>query len=112
MFKSKIFLSLIIFFFLLITISIIKNQTRSLEKKIYQLNKKISIKEKDLNGSQFDFFYLSSPDIIEKKINNLGKNNYLPMRHSEIFLNFSSFTNIQNKITILKRDNEKKIKTN
>tara|TARA_X000001036_G_scaffold439368_1_gene490277 strand:- start:1917 stop:2255 length:339 start_codon:yes stop_codon:yes gene_type:complete len=112
MFKSKIFLSLIIFFFLLITISIIKNQTRSLEKKIYQLNKKISIKEKDLNESQFDFFYLSSPDIIEKKINNLGKNNYLPMRHSEIFLNFSSFTNIQNKITILKRDNEKKIKTN
>ena len=67
MFKSKIFLSLIIFFFLLITISIIKNQTRSLEKKIYQLNKKISIKEKDLNESQFDFFYLSSPDIIEKK---------------------------------------------
>ena len=112
MFKSKIFLSLIIFFFLLITISIIKNQTRSLEKKIYQLKKKISIKEKDLNESQFDFFYLSSPDIIEKKINNLGKNNYLPMRHSEIFLNFSSFTNIQNKITILKRDNEKKIKTN
>ena len=112
MFKSKISLPLIIFFFLLLIISIIKNQTRSFEKKIYQLNKKISLKEKDLNESQFDFFYLSSPDIIEKKINNLGKNNYLPMRHSEIFLNFSSFTNIQNKITILKRDNEKKIKTN
>ena len=112
MFKSKISLSLIIFFFLLIIISIIKNETRSLEKKIYQLNKKIFSKEKDLNESEFDFFYLSSPVIIEKKINNLGKNNYLPMNHSKIFLSFSSFTNIQNKITILKRDYEKKIKKN
>ena len=112
MFKSKITLSVIVFLIFLIIISIIKNQTRELEKKIYQLNKKISLKEKDLNESQFDFFYLSSPVIIEKKINNLGKNNYSPIRHSKIFLNFSSFTNIQNKITILKRDNEKKIKTN
>jgi hypothetical protein len=112
LFKAKITLSFLILLIFLIVTSIIKNQTRGLEKKIIQLNNKISLNEKDLNESQFDFFYLSSPDIIEKKINNLGKNNYLPMRHSEIFLNFSSFTNIQNKITILKRDNEKKIKTN
>ena len=97
------------FFFLIIT-STIKNQTRIIEKQINQLNKKISLKEKDLNESQFDFYYLTSPILIEKKIKNLGYEHYLPMEHSKIFLNFSNFTNIQNKITILKNQHEEEIK--
>ena len=68
MFKSKITLSVIVFIFFLIITSIIKNQTRTLEKQINQLSKKISLKEKDLNESQFDFYYLTSPLLIEKKI--------------------------------------------
>ena len=87
MFKSKITLSVIVFIFFLIITSIIKNQTRTLEKQINQLSKKISLKEKDLNESQFDFYYLTSPLLIEKKIKNLSFNNYLPMKHSKIFLN-------------------------
>jgi hypothetical protein len=112
MFKSKITLSVIVFIFFLIITSIIKNQTRILEKQINQLSKKISLKEKDLNESQFDFYYLISPVLIEKKIKNLNFNNYLPMEHSKIFLNLSNFTNIKNKITILKNQHEKKIKKN
>ena len=46
MFKSKITLSVIVFIFFLIITSIIKNQTRILEKQINQLSKKISLKEK------------------------------------------------------------------
>ena len=85
MFKSKITLSVIVFIFFLIITSIIKNQTRTLEKQINQLSKKISLKEKDLNESQVDFYYLTSPLLIEKKIKNLSFNNYLPMKHSKIF---------------------------
>jgi hypothetical protein len=112
MFKSKVALSVTVFVFFLIITSIIKNQTRIVEKQINQLSKKISLKEKDLNESQFDFYYLTSPILIEKKIKNLGYNLYLPMEHSKIFLNLSNFTNIQNKITILKSQHEKEIKKN
>ena len=112
MFRSKITFSVIIFLIFLIITSIIKNQTRSLEKKISQLNKKISLKEKEHNDAQFDFYYLTSPVLIEKKIKILNYNDYLPMGHSKIFLNLSDFTNIQNKITILKNQYEKKIKKN
>jgi len=110
MFKSKIALSVTVFVFFLIITSTIKNQTRIIEKQINQLNKKISLKEKDLNESQFDFYYLTSPILIEKKIKNLGYNHYLPMEHSKIFLNFLNFNNIQNKITILKNQHEEEIK--
>ena len=112
MFKSKIAISVTVFVFFLIITSTIKNQTRIIEKQINQLNKKISLKEKDLNESQFDFYYLTSPILIEKKIKNLGYEHYLPMEHSKIFLNFSNFTNIQNKITILKNQHEEEIKKN
>ena len=56
MLKFKILISIFIFSFFLILTSIIKNQTREIEKKIAKLSSKIHYKEKDLNESQLDFF--------------------------------------------------------
>ena len=64
MLKFKIILSFSIFSLLLIGTSLIKNETREIEKKIYIKSKKIFLKEKNLNETQLDFFYLSSPSII------------------------------------------------
>ena len=61
------------------------------------MNKKINQKEKNLNESQLDFFYLTSPLMIEKKIKNLDIERYLPMEYSKIFLSISNFNNLQNK---------------
>ena len=97
MFKIKIIIILLIFSSLLFGTSIIKNETRKIEKNIYQLNKKISQKEKNLNESQLDFFYLTSPSMIEKKIENLDIEQYLPMEYSKIFLSILNFNNLQNK---------------
>ncbi len=97
MFKIKIIISLLFFSSLLFGTSIIKNETREIEKNIYQLNKKINQKEKNLNESQLDFFYLTSPLMIEKKIKNLDIERYLPMEYSKIFLSISNFNNLQNK---------------
>ena len=66
MFKLKIFTSVVIFSFLLVGTSIIKNKTRELEKKIHYLSKEISLKEKDYKESELDFAYLTSPKMIEK----------------------------------------------
>ncbi len=97
MFKLKIFLSIIIFSSFLIGTSFIKNQTREIEKKIISLSKIVNDKEKDYNESQLDFFYLTSPKIIEKKINDFDNKKYFPMEYSNIFLSLSNFKQLKNK---------------
>ncbi|GIR64148.1 MAG: hypothetical protein CM15mP68_8140 [Pseudomonadota bacterium] len=110
MFKIKIFVSIITFSILLIVTSIIKNQTRETEKKILNLSKIIKIKEKDLNESQLDFSYLSSPLIIHDKIKLIDNEKYVTMEYSKIFLSMSSFLDLQNKLVIQRNQNEIKKK--
>ena len=38
-----------------------------------------------------DFSYLTSPSMIEEKINHLDKDEYFPMEFSKIFLSISSY---------------------
>ena len=73
MFKLKIFISDVIFSFFLIGTSSIKNETREIEKKINILSENNLKKEKNLNEVQLDFYYLTSPSIMEKKISTWGK---------------------------------------
>ena len=86
MFRYKIIFSIFIFSFLLVGTSYIKNETREIEKKIFVTSKKINTQEKNLNELQLDFSYLSSPSILEKKIEYLLNNEYFPMEQSRIFL--------------------------
>ena len=110
MFKIKIFVSVITFSILLIVTSIIKNQTRETEKKILNISKIIKTKEKDLNESQLDFIYLSSPSIIHNKIKLIDNEKYVTMEYSKIFLSMSSFLDLQNKLAIQRNQNETKKK--
>ena len=110
MLKSKFVVSTIIFITFLMITSAIKNKTRVIEKKISNLNTKIIFLEKNINEAQLDFFYLTSPAQIEKKLNYIGFENYQPIEYSKIFFNFSDYLNIENKLSNLKNINEKKIK--
>ena len=110
MFRIKILISVVIFSSLLILTSFIKNQTRIIEKKIFNISKTVNSKENDLSESQLDFFYLTSPSIIEKKIENLDSNQYEPMEYSKIFLSISNFIELQNKVAIQGSQNDKKKK--
>ena len=112
MYKSKIFISTVIFLIFLIITSIIKNQTRIIEKKLHKLNELTSLKEKDINESQLDFHFLSSPAEIEKKIKILDQNNYLPIENSKIFLSLSNYINIQKNISEINNLYEEKTKKN
>ena len=105
MFRLKTITLAVIFLIFLIITSIIKNQTRITEKKLYKLNKKIALKEKNINEAQLDFYFLTSPAEIEKRIEILGQNDYLPIQNSNLFLNISDFTGIQKKISILNKKN-------
>ena len=107
MYKLKIFFSVSIFLFLMVGISIIKNETRAIDKKIFKISKSINQKDKDLSEAQLDFSYLTSPSKLEEKINHLDRNQYIIMEYSKIFLSISDFINIQNKIVHMETLNEK-----
>ena len=103
MLRTKFIISSIIFIIFLIITSAVKNETRILEKKITNLSNDILLKRKDINETQLDFYYLSSPKEVEKKLNIIGFNDYSPISNSKIFLNILDFTKINNKISNLKK---------
>ena len=107
--KLKILISLGVFALLISITSAIKNQTRIIEKNIFKINKRIAILEKDLNETQLDFFYLSSPETLSNKLTKINLINYFPMDFSRIYLSYNDFINFKNKISILDKSNEKKI---
>ena len=106
----SLIISVVIFAVLLSITSAIKNQTRIIEKDIFKINKKIAVLEKDLNETQLDFFYLSSPKNLSKKLTQFDLVDYTPMDFSKIYLSYKDFINFQNKISILDIKNEKKTK--
>ena len=69
MFRTKFIISISVFVTFLIVTSVIKNKTRVTEKQILNLKKIILIKEKNLNEAELDFYYLTSPEELEKKLN-------------------------------------------
>tara|TARA_Y100000768_G_scaffold387034_1_gene377025 strand:+ start:1665 stop:2006 length:342 start_codon:yes stop_codon:yes gene_type:complete len=107
--KIKILISITIFSSLLIFTSIIKNQTREIEKKIFYLSKLNNFKNKDLNESQLDFYYLTSPSMIEKRVRDLNFIEYFPMDHSKIYLDISNFIELKKKFVNKNNNNEKKV---
>ena len=110
MFRSTIIICVTIFTTFLVLTSAIKNKTRIIEKQIIHLNNKILLQKKDFNEAQLEFYYLTSPAEIEKKLSLIGYSNYQPIKYSNIFFKISDFDNIRNKFSNLKNLNEKKIK--
>ena len=66
------------------------------------MSKKTLLKRKDLNEAQLDFYYLTSPAELEKKLGIIGLDNYQPIEYSKIFFEISDFNKIQSKISKLK----------
>ena len=111
MYRFKIFFSIVLLSFLLIITSMVKNETREIEKKIYHLSKTINKKEKNLFESQLDFYYLTSPSMIDKRIEHIDKKKYIPMEYSKIFLSINSFLELKKKYVNQMNKDEKKSKS-
>ena len=108
--RFSIALSIGIFAFFLGLTSIIKNQTRVTEKKIEKVTLKILNIKKDLHETELDYYYLSSPKNLSKKITELSLIEYTPIEFSKIYLDYKDFVNFKNKLTNFKKINEKKTK--
>ena len=107
MFNPRFIVTISIFILFLVITSAVKNKTRILEKQISNLNTKILNKKKDINETQLDFYYLTSPAEIEKKLKLLGFEIYKPIKYSNIFFDISHLTDINNKVSKLKTFHEK-----
>ena len=59
MIRLKLFITISIFSLLLIFTSVIKNQTRIIEKNIYKIDKIILFIKKYLHETKLDYSYLS-----------------------------------------------------
>ena len=106
--KTKFIIPILIFSILLGMTSIIKNQTRIIEKKIYKIDRNISSIKKDLHETQLDYFYVSSPSYLFKKIQQIALIDYVPMDFSKIYLDYNDFKKTKKNMTDLKTENEKK----
>ena len=108
MFKFKFFITTFIFISFLIITSVIKNQSRVLEKKIYNLKTQVKLKEKNLSETQLDFYYLTSSSEVEKKFAKNKFKEFEPIKYSKIYFNLTDFTTIKKKLTSLKDLHEEK----
>ena len=108
MLNLKLIIPILIFSVLLTFTSVIKNKTRVIEKKIYKVNKNILSIKNDLHETQLDFFYVSSPNYLLNKIQQLALIDYVPMDLSKIYLNYNDFKKTKKNMTNLKIENEKK----
>ena len=110
MFNPKLFFSLAVFTFFLIITSLVKNQSRIIEKQIKGLNIKIIAKEKNISEAEMEFSYLSSPNEIEKKFNNGVLEKFEPIKHSNIFFDVNNFNTLEKKLSNLINIDEKSIR--
>ena len=110
MFNSKLFFSLVVFTFFLIITSLVKNQSRIMEKQIKSLNINILTKEKNISEAELEFSYLSSPNEIEKKFKSRDLEKFQPIKYSNIFYDIHDFNLVEKKLSNLIDIDEKKIR--
>ena len=110
MFNSKLFFSITVFTFFLILTSLVKNQSRIIEKQIKGLNSNIIVKEKNISEAEMEFSYLSSPNEIEKKFNSKDLEKFEPIKYSNIYHDINDFHILEKKLSNLMNINEKKIR--
>ena len=109
MFNKQLFISLIIFSVLMIFTSMIKTKTRIIEKNILVYERKIANLQNNLHEAELDYYYLSSPRIISKNINEYSDEEYSSIDYSKIYFSLDQFLNEQKKTT-KSFINEKEIK--
>ena len=106
--KKKI-ITILIYISFFITIPIIKNESRLIEKKIQNHKNEIFILEKNLLEASLEFYYLTSPEILSRKIEKNLDQKFNSLDLSQIYLNIEDFTSEQKKTTkILINDKQKK----
>ena len=99
LYKKKKLIIILIYLSFFISIPIIKNKSRLIEKKIQNYESEIFILEKNLLEANLEFQYLSSASVLSSKIEKNLDQKYNSLDLSQIYLSIEDFTSEQKKIT-------------
>ena len=97
--SKKNFTITAILLFFIILIPFVKNKTRSIEKNIIKHELKIKKLESTLFEAQLEYSYLSSPEVISKKIYTHFEDDYSHFQLFQIYFDIDQFLVEQKKIT-------------
>jgi len=104
--KKIIIYSIYISFF--IAIPLVKNETRSIEKKIQIYKSEILLLKKNLLEAKLEFQYLTSPQVLTNKVKENIDTKYNNLTKSQIYLNFEEFISELKKTTKVLTDEKQK----
>ena len=96
-FNKKKLIVLLIYASFFVTIPIIKNETRLIEKKIQNHKSQILFLEKNLFEAHLEFQYLTSPEVLTRNVNENLDTKYDNLNITQIYLNLEDFINQQKK---------------
>ena len=96
---KKIIFLIAIYSLFFLSIPLIKNETRLIEKNVSLLENKILILEENLIEAHLEFNYLTSAENLSKTINNNIDSQYKHLESSQIYLSLKDFEYEQEKIT-------------
>ena len=99
LYKKKKLIIILIYLSFFISIPIIKNKSRLIEKKIQNYESEIFILEKNLLEANLEFQYLSSASVLSSKIEKNLDKKYNSLDLSQIYLSIEDFISEQKKIT-------------
>ena len=105
--KKKLIIILIYISFF-ISIPIIKNESRLIEKKIQTHESQIFSLEKKLLEASLEFQYLTSPAVLSSEIKKNLDIKYDNLNLSQIYLNIEDFKSAQKKIATISINENKK----
>ena len=97
LYNKKKLIIILIYVSFFVTIPLIKNKSRLIEKKIQSHESKIFILEKNLLEASLDFEYLTSPAVLSSKIEKNFDQKYNSLNLAQIYLNIESFRSEQKK---------------
>ena len=108
MINKKFILLIFMYLLFLVSIPIVKNKTRIIEKNIQSYENKITNLERNLFEAQLEFYYLSSPEVLSKNIKKYSNTNYTNLELSQIYFNIDHFISEQSKISRILTNEKKK----
>lgn len=108
--KNYYIISLIIFSIFLFFTSLVKNETRIIEKKINLIQKENFDLNTKILENELDFFYLSSPAMLKSKIEKISDREYNPVNILNIYESISEYENFISKSVVKKKYDKKKEK--
>ena len=107
-YNRKKLIIIIIYISFFVSIPIIKNESRLIEKKIQKYVSQIFSQEKNLLEASLEFQYLSSPAVLSDKIEKNLDQKYNNLDLSQIYLNIDDFISEQMKTTSILIDEKQK----